>query len=87
MIWNLLKIGSRGLHVATSVGRKEIKKQKYKANLNGKPLNCLVPQPTENRPLRGHEVAKPMEVYSASRVLIFKPFVFRSISMAVLGDR
>ena len=25
-------------------------------NLNGKQVNCLVSQPIENRPLRGHEV-------------------------------
>ena len=61
-----IKIGSRGLHVATSVGRKQ--------NLKGKQLNCLVPQPIKNRPLRGHEVtggkyrsAKPMKVYPASK--------------------
>ena len=58
--------------------RKEIKKNRNKANLNGKQLNFLVSRPIENRPLRGHEVtggkyrsAKPMKVYSASRVLIF----------------
>ena len=57
---------------------------KYReANLNGKQLNCLVSQPIEYRPLRGHEAtvwkhrsAKPMKVYPASRVLIFSTFVF-----------
>ena len=45
-----IKIRSRGLHVATSVGRKQ--------NLKGKQLNCLVSQPIKNRPLRGHEVTR-----------------------------
>ena len=65
-----------------------------KENLNGKQLNCLVSQPIEYRPLTGHEVtvwkhrsAKPMTVYPASRVLIFSTLYFRSISMAVLGNR
>ena len=46
-------------------------------------INCLVSQPIENRPLRGHEVtvwkhrsANPMKVYPASSVLSFSPFVF-----------
>ena len=52
-----IKIGSRGLHVATSVGRKQ-KKNRNKANLKGKQLNCLVSQPIKNRPLRGHEVTR-----------------------------
>ena len=73
-----IQIGSRGLHVATSVGRKQ-KKNRNKANLKGKQLNCLVSQPIKNRPLRGHEVtggkyrsAKPMKVYPASKALIYK---------------
>ena len=66
-----IKIGSRGLHVATSVGRKQ--------NLKGKQLNCLVSQPIKNRPLRGHEVTggkyrseKPMKVYLPAEYSSFR---------------
>jgi len=67
-----LKIGSQGLHVATSVRREW--KNRNKANLNGKQLNCLIVEPIENRPLRGHEVGNT-EVQN-QWVLIFLPFVF-----------
>ena len=53
--------------------------KKKTANLNGKQLSSLVSQPIKNRPLRGREVtggkyrsAKPMKVYPASKVLIYK---------------
>jgi len=82
----LQKIGSQGLHVATSVRREW--KNRNKANLNGKQLNCLIPEPIENRPLRGHEVGNT-EVQNQWKYTLpagfssFRHLYFHSIFMAL----